>query len=519
MYDKIFDEITWLSDGEDASALVLNRSLKELVELMDSADLDFVTKRHGIRITHANLDNGIQECQPVYLDVSNIYKLAENTNAITRNVVGLYVINNSETSSHDVIVSSGFINVSAQNRAYIGLVSDIEPGTNYYLSNVLPGRLTTTPYDGATKIGVGINADTLYIDISPSLTGAQILTALVAVDGSDSGLDADLLDGNDSLYFATKASVDNINKCFILNELNKSTVCPDKLNADTLEGHPSLYFATQSDVDGIPRHTNIIAIQNCPSYVELKTDTSDRGSAFIMGATHDVAGVLTAQDKQYLDILSNHLRGNLLNADLLCEIPCSEYMLKRDMPDGVGGTSGEFYPKGGETDKIFHINGVEVKYDYTIPDENNAGTFGPIMIKRGVVITIPDGSVWTITGGKHGSPEGNPKYTEPRCFTEPVTTSSCSGDFGGSLAVNGFATFPNGMIMQWGRVTGTTNTRTIFPISFPNAVFSVVATANGITDAGTGGYISTGTSALRNADEGGFLFEYAVPHDWVAIGY
>ena len=39
-------------------------------------------------------------------------------------------------------------------------------------------------------------------------TPAQILAKLVTVDGTGSGLDADLLDGHDSVYFATQAGLD-----------------------------------------------------------------------------------------------------------------------------------------------------------------------------------------------------------------------------------------------------------------------------------------------------------------------
>ena len=51
---------------------------------------------------------------------------------------------------------------------------------------------------------------------------------------------------------------------------------------------------------------------------------------------------------------------------------------------------------GGGTDKIFWENGQTVTTDYTITNNNNAGTWGPVTINNGVTVTIGDGEYWTI---------------------------------------------------------------------------------------------------------------------------
>lgn len=51
---------------------------------------------------------------------------------------------------------------------------------------------------------------------------------------------------------------------------------------------------------------------------------------------------------------------------------------------------------GGGTDAIFQLNSNVVTQNYTIPTGQNAMTAGPVTINDGVIITIPDGSVWTI---------------------------------------------------------------------------------------------------------------------------
>jgi hypothetical protein len=51
---------------------------------------------------------------------------------------------------------------------------------------------------------------------------------------------------------------------------------------------------------------------------------------------------------------------------------------------------------GGGTDQIFYLNGQTVTTNYTIPDNNNAGTFGPVTINNSVTVTVGDGESWTI---------------------------------------------------------------------------------------------------------------------------
>ena len=51
---------------------------------------------------------------------------------------------------------------------------------------------------------------------------------------------------------------------------------------------------------------------------------------------------------------------------------------------------------GAGGDKIFWENGQTVTTDYTITNNYNAGTFGPVTINSGVTVTVGDGEYWTI---------------------------------------------------------------------------------------------------------------------------
>lgn len=58
----------------------------------------------------------------------------------------------------------------------------------------------------------------------------------------------------------------------------------------------------------------------------------------------------------------------------------------------VGGAPMEVGAKNG----LFWQNAATVSTSYTIPEDTNSFTAGPLTIEDGVTITIPDGSAWTI---------------------------------------------------------------------------------------------------------------------------
>jgi hypothetical protein len=51
---------------------------------------------------------------------------------------------------------------------------------------------------------------------------------------------------------------------------------------------------------------------------------------------------------------------------------------------------------GGNTDKIFYLNDQVITTNYTVAAGQNAMTAGAITINDDVLVTVPDGSTWTI---------------------------------------------------------------------------------------------------------------------------
>jgi hypothetical protein len=63
--------------------------------------------------------------------------------------------------------------------------------------------------------------------------------------------------------------------------------------------------------------------------------------------------------------------------------------IKTLIPPGSGA-------KGGAGNLVFWENPVSVTVSYSISAGANAGSFGPITIGNGVIVTVPTGSTWSI---------------------------------------------------------------------------------------------------------------------------
>ena len=51
---------------------------------------------------------------------------------------------------------------------------------------------------------------------------------------------------------------------------------------------------------------------------------------------------------------------------------------------------------GGGSDAVFWENGQTVTTNYTITNNKNAGTFGPVTINSGITVTVGAGETWTV---------------------------------------------------------------------------------------------------------------------------
>lgn len=97
------------------------------------------------------------------------------------------------------------------------------------------------------------------------------------------------------------------------------------------------------------------------------------------------------------------------------------------------------------------------------------------------------------------------------------------GQFGASLAANGYSKLPNGLILQWGLSESPSSgtIATFFPVVFPNALLSLTVSITGSSTFNTNSVIvqDSGTNAFygytgnTGGGAGGIAFY------WMAIGY
>ena len=135
------------------------------------------------------------------------------------------------------------------------------------------------------------------------------------------------------------------------------------------------------------------------------TEVTTKGIKDATIATADIADDQVTQDKIAdnavgLDQLAGIARGKIIYGDAsgnpaALAVGTNNYVLKSDGTDiswgEVAAGAG-----GGGSDKIFWENGQTVTTNYTITNNYNAMSAGPITINDSVTVTIGDGETWTI---------------------------------------------------------------------------------------------------------------------------
>lgn len=122
-------------------------------------------------------------------------------------------------------------------------------------------------------------------------------------------------------------------------------------------------------------------------------------------ATADIANDAITQDKIAdnavgLDQLAGIARGKIIYGNAsgnpaVLTVGSNGQSLVSDGTDISWGDSAAG-AGGGGSDKIFWENGQTVTTNYTITNNMNAMSAGPITINSGITVTIGDGETWTI---------------------------------------------------------------------------------------------------------------------------
>ena len=148
-----------------------------------------------------------------------------------------------------------------------------------------------------------------------------------------------------------------------------TTTPGDTANPSTNAARYAILIAT-----GAPGTTRYIyAPQLSKTYVVINNCT-DQSSIYVRGGT----------SSSYTTGVEIEAGGSALIA---WDSTASDYV---KIAGGGGGAAGT------GSNQVFFQNDLTVTGSYTIPTGKNAGTFGPVSINSGVVVTVPSGSVWTV---------------------------------------------------------------------------------------------------------------------------
>ena len=205
-------------------------------------------------------------------------------------------------------------------------------------------------------------------------TAAEILTAIKTVDGSGSGLDADLLDGLDSTAFVKMADyIDN-------RAIRQTYTATAGQTAFTVAGGYDGGFADVY-LNGVKLVNGVDVDVSSGTGFTLTTGATVGSSVDFIG--YGAFEVANTYERAEIDSL-------ISNIDALPDQTGNAGKLL-----GTNGTTAS-WQQAGAVDDIFYENAQVITSNYTLATGRNAMTAGSITINDGVTITISDGSSWTI---------------------------------------------------------------------------------------------------------------------------
>jgi hypothetical protein len=159
------------------------------------------------------------------------------------------------------------------------------------------------------------------------------------------------------------------------------------------------------------------------------------------------------------------------------------------------------------------------------PSPNLTFTFYNAAPSSSVVITTPSGVIYSAVNG-------SANYTlttggSITLFCDGTNWVVLSGGGSATFQSNGYSKSQSGMILQWGTATSPASgtLAVTFPIAFPNAALSVMATprnngaVNSIVSVGSGFTATSVTFYTTTAGSGVAPVASALSFSWFAVGY
>lgn len=365
-------------------------------------------------------------------------------------------------------------------------------------------------------------------------------------DGSGSGLDADLLDGQHGTYYATASSVSG--KVDRSGDTMTGFLSLSGTPISNLHAAPKQYVDTKLALTGGTLTGTLTLAADPTSALQAATKQYADGKLALTGGTMSGAIVLAADPTSALQAATKQYVDNSSSA--------SSLMTKLLTVDGAGsgldadlldGQQGSYYASAASVSGKVSKTGDTMSGDLVINSGNgyiSLGTNGDITARRsdgtGVIflgntggrylyhdntnyimpnsnLYVNGGLAWTSVNDGSGSGL-DADLLDGLHASSFITASSFGSQY---LGGNGYQVLPNGLIFQWGTNGGPATFN--FPIAFPNICLVFVAgnhDSQGDRVDNAYGYAISASQYIVGAKASTANYSYTgYAVSWVAIGY
>jgi len=138
-------------------------------------------------------------------------------------------------------------------------------------------------------------------------------------------------------------------------------------------------------------NTNVVAAFDTVPSLNVSSNLGVSGSVGVGTLSPSVSLTVSATDAVLLPVGTTAQRPTAAAGLIRYNTTLSKFEGYTTAWGAIGGGA-----TGAGGDSIFWENGQTVTTSYTITAGQNAGTFGPVTVNSGAIVTVPSGSVWTV---------------------------------------------------------------------------------------------------------------------------
>jgi len=193
-----------------------------------------------------------------------------------------------------------------------------------------------------------------------------------------------------------------------LNNLAAGAIAHAKLAADAVDGDNLADNAVDSEhyTDGSIDTAHIADLNVTTAKIAADAITGAKIADDAINSEHYTDGSIDtahiADNQVTLAKLAGIARGKIIYGDAsgdpaVLTVGSADQVLKSDGTDIAWGTAAAGASGGNSgANAVFWENQQTVTHDYTITNNTNAGSFGPITINSGITVTVGSGEHWSI---------------------------------------------------------------------------------------------------------------------------